>query len=152
MPRSCRPIESCWLLLLCIVLTVGPYDHLLWVRLGLLEVDLRRLLLDRWWLNDLVGLGRYTLWLIVAGLTTCYELRVMLGPLLRHINYLGTIRVLLSLRGRHNLRLISLIIIIRRVIFNRCSRIYYLLLLIIVMIFIEVMVGVMHYQALLVSH
>jgi len=90
--------------------------------------------------------------LIAARLTTCYKLRVVLGPLLCHINNLGTISVLLSLCGLDNLRLISLIIIIRCVIFNRCSRIYYLLLLIVVMIFIEVMIWVVYNQILLVSH
>jgi hypothetical protein len=38
------------------------------------------------------------------------------------------------------------------VIINRCSGIYYLLLLIVVMILIPMIVRVMHYQALLVSH
>ena len=92
------------------------------------------------------------MWLIAARLPTCYKLRVVLGPLLCHINNLGTISVLLSLCRLDNLRLISLIIIIRRLIFNRCSCIHYLLLLIVVMIFIEVMIWVVYNQILLVSH
>ena len=90
----------------------------------LLQVDLLSRLLGLGGLDDLVGLLRgYTLWLIATLLSTCNKLRVVLGPLLRHINNLGAIRALLSLCGLDNLGLISLIIIIRRVIFNRCSRI-----------------------------
>ena len=86
---------------------------------------------------------------------SCLLMRLLndLMPLLSHINNLRSIWMLLSLCGLDNLGLISLIIIIRRVIVNRCSSgIYYLLLFVVVMIFIEMMVGVMHNQALLVSH
>lgn len=102
-----------------------------------LQIDLLACLLCLWLLNYLIGLGSCALLLIAVLLCSTNILRMMLGPLLSHINNLSAISMLLGLCGLYNLRLISLKIIIRRMVISSCCCIYDLLLLIVMMIIID---------------